>query len=142
MKQNSCLNRKNPRNCLDCVGYNDGCTASADNGFSVPYSCEKGQHWCCTASNIEETDFDKPEKYGMCAMDCIEDGSPVSMNMYPNQYSSKQTDSDIEDYCCSGEAHDVTAMSGVGLDEEGREVFSGSIDGVCGAGEATAMKIG
>ena len=84
---NSCENRANPKNCLDCVGRNGADKECNENSaHSVKYSCTEGQHFCCTESNIKETDFDDKSKegkskYGMCKA-CAEDGEEVSMNMY------------------------------------------------------------
>ena len=66
---NSCANRQNPMNCLDCRGIPSGADECTSETFSVRYSCDEGQEFCCTVSNIRQTDFDKPETYGQCVAD-------------------------------------------------------------------------
>ena len=67
--ESSCANRQNPMNCLDCRGIPSGADECTSETFSVRYSCDEGQEFCCTVSNIRQTDFDKPETYGQCVAD-------------------------------------------------------------------------
>lgn len=97
----------------------------------MKYSCTEGQHFCCTDSDIKETDFDDKSKegkskYGMCKA-CADNGEEVSMNMYKDN-GEQVDDSELQYLCCSGEVSDVSAISGI-ITAEGPPF--GEISGVC-----------
>ena len=117
-------------NCLDCKGRKGPDKCNPNSHHSVKYSCTEGQHFCCTESNIKETDFDDKSKegkskYGMCTA-CAENGEEVKMNMYKDN-GEQVDDSELQYLCCSGEVSDVSAISGI--NEDGTEF--GEISGVC-----------
>ena len=120
-------------NCLDCRGVPPGADECTSETFSVGYTCDEGQEFCCTVSNIRQTDFDKPEIYGQCIADnCLPDGSPVTMNLYKDGTDERNTiPDDLEDQCCSGTVSDLTCTSGITADD----VPFGSCAGVCGPEE-------
>lgn len=129
---NSCSNRANPMNCLDCVGRNGADKeCNPNSAHSVKYSCTEGQHFCCTESNIKETDFDDPTKYGQCKA-CAKNGEEVKMNLYKDN-GEQVDDSELQYLCCSGEVSDVTMISGMGpMNEDGTESSPfGTISGTC-----------
>ena len=123
-------------NCLDCVGRNGADKqCNSNSAHSVKYSCTEGQHFCCTESNIKETDFDLPDKYGMCKA-CAENGEEVKMNMYKDN-GEQVDDSELQYLCCSGEVSDVSAISGVTPDGPP----FGEISGVCSETPGGSIKL-
>ena len=105
----------------------------------LPYECDGEEKACCTISGRHEL-MRKVEipGHGMCEReddssdDCAEDGETVGMNMYKDETTGEQTDSsDLAKLCCSGYVTDETATSGTGLDENGKQWYSGTWGGVC-----------
>ena len=139
---NSCSNRANPMNCLDCRGRNGpDKTCNPESAHPVKYSCYEGQHFCCTVSNIIDTDFDDSDKYGQCKI-CAKDGEEVSMNLY-KENGDQRDDSELQYSCCSGEISDVTMISGMGPMNEDGTVSSpfGTISGTCSETPGESIKL-
>ena len=125
-------------NCPDCRGLPAGADECTSEVYSVPYSCDEGQEFCCTVSNIRQTDFDKPETYGQCVADnCLPDGSAVTMNMYVDGTDEQRPMSDLEDQCCSGTVSQLSCISGISSDSD---VPYGSCSGVCGPEETVKSR--
>eukprot|EP00581_Thalassiosira_minuscula_P011729 CAMPEP_0183720672 /NCGR_PEP_ID=MMETSP0737-20130205/13215_1 /TAXON_ID=385413 /ORGANISM="Thalassiosira miniscula, Strain CCMP1093" /LENGTH=226 /DNA_ID=CAMNT_0025950567 /DNA_START=21 /DNA_END=701 /DNA_ORIENTATION=+ len=162
-RKNRCADRPDPMNCIDCLGpsgigtrwtHAEACEHNAASGYGVPYTCEKGQKFCCTESNIQETSFGNPNKYGTCAptgstddgadtpsnRPCAEDGVEVSMDLYKDEDSCEQDDiSKLKNACCSGKVGNEMCISSVALREDGGTSCSGPCGGTCGADETEVV---
>lgn len=147
-KVNRCATRSNPMNCIDCIGAsgNQPLVCDENSDYSVPFNCEEGQKFCCTVSNIKNTDFKDESRYGMCYeqgsghAQCIKDGEEVWMDLYKTPYGP-QVDTPVDSLCCSGKCADCTCMSATGMDKDGRSTYGGSCSGTCGAGQGTVKII-
>ena len=147
-------------NCIDCIGpsgigkrwtHAEACEHNAAGGYGVPYSCEEGQKFCCNESDIKETAFGNPDKYGTCTAEdgtgtggnnrrpCAKDGAEVSMNLYDDEFSPEQNDpSELKKACCSGKVGGMSCESGVEGTTNTRK-YGGSCDGICGADDTDGV---
>mmetsp|Transcript_5863 Transcript_5863/g.10713 ORF Transcript_5863/g.10713 Transcript_5863/m.10713 type:complete len:174 (+) Transcript_5863:19-540(+) len=121
-------------NSINCRGVS---TCRVDSDYSQPFVCEKGQKLCCQLSNIKESNFGDPDRYGKCSVGCIPDGSPVWMDLYESRFGP-QVDTNVEDLCCSGVCADCTSISSTGFRKDGVQWLEGSSSGTCGDGEIIA----